>query len=68
MIQVAIALVVVSLFWVSRLDQGIQLFDAVIIIPMLQLGWTILAVISGGVYFQEFHSFTMLQVYLTHPM
>ena len=62
LIQVLICLAAVSLFWVSRLDQGIQMFDAVTIIPMLQLSWTILSVISGGIYFKEFDDFTVLQV------
>lgn len=32
--------------------QGLMMFRAVLIVPMLQVIWTVLAIIGGGIYFQ----------------
>eukprot|EP00873_Tetraselmis_striata_P006937 jgi/Tetstr1/427201/TSEL_017389.t1 len=59
-------LAAIAVFWVSRMDQGIQIFDAVMIIPLLQLAWTLFGILCGGIYFAEFDAFTFLQA--SRPM
>jgi len=44
-------------FWLTRMNQGLALFDGLFIIPVLQVFWTFFSIVSGGIYFQEFHSF-----------
>ena len=34
--------------------QGLQLFPAIIIVPMMQISWTMFSILSGGIYFQEY--------------
>jgi hypothetical protein len=41
--------------------QGLQLFPALVIVPCLQLCWTLFGVISGMLYFQEYAGMTALQ-------
>lgn len=64
--QVVALLAAIAVFWVSRMDQGIQIFDAVMIIPLLQLAWTLFGILCGGIYFAEFDAFTFLQA--SRPM
>eukprot|EP00002_Diphylleia_rotans_P033229 TRINITY_DN7041_c0_g1_i2.p1 TRINITY_DN7041_c0_g1~~TRINITY_DN7041_c0_g1_i2.p1 ORF type:complete len:373 (-),score=63.31 TRINITY_DN7041_c0_g1_i2:1008-2126(-) len=51
---VIIALVVLIVVWMRRLNLGLKLFDAMVIIPMLQVFWTTFSIISGGIFFDEF--------------
>jgi hypothetical protein len=37
-----------------RLNDGLALFDAVIIIPMFQIVWTFFSIFTGFVYFAEY--------------
>eukprot|EP00002_Diphylleia_rotans_P002214 TRINITY_DN11380_c0_g1_i1.p1 TRINITY_DN11380_c0_g1~~TRINITY_DN11380_c0_g1_i1.p1 ORF type:complete len:473 (+),score=114.53 TRINITY_DN11380_c0_g1_i1:70-1488(+) len=50
------ALVALIITWMKRLNRGLQLFDALLIIPMLQVFWTTFSIISGGIFFDEFAS------------
>mmetsp|Transcript_8294 Transcript_8294/g.27579 ORF Transcript_8294/g.27579 Transcript_8294/m.27579 type:complete len:791 (-) Transcript_8294:77-2449(-) len=47
-----------GVFWDKQLNQGLGLFDAMTIVPLMQAAWTLLCIINGGVYFQEFNAFT----------
>jgi hypothetical protein len=42
--------------------QGLRWFDASVIIPMLQIIWILLIMVSGNLYFQEFNRFSSLQL------
>ena len=38
--------------------QALRLFPAVVIVPTMQISWTLFSVVSGGIYYQEYHAFT----------
>jgi hypothetical protein len=48
-------------FWLTRLNNGLKLFDGLVIIPLCQAFWTISAIVQGGMYFKEFQSFSLTQ-------
>ena len=41
-------------FWLYRLNRGLAEFDALFIIPVMQVQWTLLSVLEGLIYFQEY--------------
>ena len=43
-------------FWLYRLNNALKLFDGLVIIPIIQVFWTLSAVVQGGMYFHEFRS------------
>lgn len=51
---VLLAFIITAVFWVTRLNKSLKLFPAMVIVPTMQIGWTIFSIISGGIYFQEF--------------
>ena len=36
--------------------QALQLFPAIMIVPMMQISWTLFSILSGGIYFQEYRT------------
>ncbi|KAL9259866.1 putative magnesium transporter NIPA8 [Drosera capensis] len=48
-------------FWMARLNQGLSLFDAILIVPMFQIVWTLFSICTGFVYFQEYQVFNTLR-------
>ena len=38
--------------------QALRLFPAVVIVPTMQISWTLFSVVSGGIYYQEYRAFT----------
>jgi magnesium transporter len=44
-------------FWVTRLNHGLRLFDAVYLIPLMQIFWIIFSTVAGGIYYEEFIGF-----------
>ncbi|XP_059643207.1 probable magnesium transporter NIPA8 [Cornus florida] len=48
-------------FWMARLNEGLSLFDAMLIVPMLQIAWTFFSICTGFVYFQEYQVFDTLR-------
>jgi magnesium transporter len=48
-------------FWLYRLNNALRLYDAMFIIPILQCVWLLFGVIGGGIFFQEFASFSTMQ-------
>jgi magnesium transporter len=46
-----------AIFWVTRLNHGLRLFDAVYLIPFMQIFWIIFSTIAGGIYYEEFIGF-----------
>lgn len=50
--------IILVAFWLRRMDLGLAFFPPVFIIPVLQVFFILLAIICGGIYFEEFNSFT----------
>ncbi|PXF48069.1 putative magnesium transporter NIPA8 [Gracilariopsis chorda] len=44
-------------YWVTRLNHGLRLFEAVYLIPMMQICWILFSTIAGGIYYEEFIGF-----------
>jgi len=55
------AFVFFAVFWVTRLNKSLEMFNAVIIVPLMQVVWTVFAIFGGGIYFQEFNDFSSFQ-------
>lgn len=49
-----------AIFWVTRLNKGLRQFPAMIIVPLMQIAWTLFSIVSGMLYFQEYKTFTVL--------
>ncbi|WOL01781.1 putative magnesium transporter NIPA8 [Canna indica] len=49
-------------FWMARLNEGLSLFDAILIVPMFQIAWTFFSICTGFVYFQEYQVFNTLRI------
>ncbi|XP_042429820.1 probable magnesium transporter NIPA8 isoform X1 [Zingiber officinale] len=45
----------------ARLNEGLSLFDAILIVPMFQIAWTFFSICTGFVYFQEYQVFNTLR-------
>eukprot|EP00002_Diphylleia_rotans_P000145 TRINITY_DN10083_c0_g1_i1.p1 TRINITY_DN10083_c0_g1~~TRINITY_DN10083_c0_g1_i1.p1 ORF type:complete len:510 (+),score=128.79 TRINITY_DN10083_c0_g1_i1:55-1584(+) len=52
-----------TVFWLIRMNRALSQFDALIIVPQLQVFWTTFSIMSGGIYFKEFDSFTAAQFF-----
>lgn len=48
-------------FWMSRLNEGLSRFDAILIVPMFQIAWTFFSICTGFVYFEEYKVFDALR-------
>lgn len=48
-------------FWMTRLNEGLSLFDAILIVPMFQIAWTFFSICTGFIYFQEYQVFDTLR-------
>ena len=51
-------------FWLSQLNRALAMFDGLIIIPLMQVCWMFFSILSGGVFFKEFHSFKWIEIQL----
>ena len=40
--------------------QGLREFPSSVIVPMMQISWTMFSILSGGIYFHEYRVFTPL--------
>ena len=49
-------------FWLTRMNRALSMFDGLFIIPVLQVFWTFFSIVSGGIYFEEFDSFSVPQM------
>jgi len=54
-------LIASQVFWLVRMQKALAKFDGAIIIPMLQVFWTSLSILTGGLYFKEFIHMTWTQ-------
>ncbi|XP_034197042.1 probable magnesium transporter NIPA8 isoform X1 [Prunus dulcis] len=48
-------------FMMARLNEGLSLFDAILIVPMFQIAWTFFSICTGFVYFQEYQVLNALR-------
>ncbi|ONK78049.1 uncharacterized protein A4U43_C02F13700 [Asparagus officinalis] len=48
-------------FWMARLNEGLSMFDAILIVPMFQIAWTFFSICTGFIYFQEYQVFDALR-------
>ncbi|KAI4348407.1 hypothetical protein L6164_009134 [Bauhinia variegata] len=48
-------------FWMARLNEGLSFFDAILIVPMFQIAWTLFSICTGFIYFQEYQVFDALR-------
>jgi hypothetical protein len=44
-------------YWVTRLNHALRLFEAVYLIPMMQIAWIVFSSLAGGIYYEEFIGF-----------
>ena len=49
-----IMLVLTGVVWDKQMNKALSLFPAATILPLMQVAWTLLAVLTGGIFFQEF--------------
>jgi hypothetical protein len=49
-------------YWLNRLDNGLKLFPPMFIIPVMQVFFVFFAIICGGLYFEEFLGFSVVQI------
>jgi drug/metabolite transporter (DMT)-like permease len=47
-----------AVFWVKRMNGALKKFDALFIIPVLQVFWTSLSIVGGGIYYKEFEVYS----------
>ncbi|XP_076923441.1 putative magnesium transporter NIPA8 isoform X1 [Bidens hawaiensis] len=53
-------------FWMTRLNEGLAQFDAILIVPMFQIAWTFFSICTGFVYFQEYQVLSLSLSLYTH--
>eukprot|EP00190_Bangiopsis_sp_CCMP1999_P002615 CAMPEP_0198728312 /NCGR_PEP_ID=MMETSP1475-20131203/8281_1 /TAXON_ID= ORGANISM="Unidentified sp., Strain CCMP1999" /NCGR_SAMPLE_ID=MMETSP1475 /ASSEMBLY_ACC=CAM_ASM_001111 /LENGTH=339 /DNA_ID=CAMNT_0044490633 /DNA_START=87 /DNA_END=1106 /DNA_ORIENTATION=- len=51
---ILLGFVAAALYWMIRLNSGLRLFDALYLIPMMQVSWIAFSTVSGGIYYEEF--------------
>lgn len=54
---IILGFIAAATYWVTRLNHGLRLFDAVYLIPMMQICWILFSTIAGGIYYEEFIGF-----------
>eukprot|EP00186_Timspurckia_oligopyrenoides_P003992 CAMPEP_0182450266 /NCGR_PEP_ID=MMETSP1172-20130603/40107_1 /TAXON_ID=708627 /ORGANISM="Timspurckia oligopyrenoides, Strain CCMP3278" /LENGTH=220 /DNA_ID=CAMNT_0024647811 /DNA_START=609 /DNA_END=1271 /DNA_ORIENTATION=- len=55
---ILLGFVAAATFWMLRLNNALKLFEAVYMIPMMQLSWMFFSSLSGGIYYEEFVSWS----------
>jgi magnesium transporter len=48
-----------QIYWLNR---ALRYYDALIVIPIFHVSWTLLSITTAGIYFQEFEYYTAYQV------
>ena len=64
---VLVGAVLVAVFWVNRMNLALKKFNALFIIPVLQVNWIIQSSLGGGIYYKEFEGYSKsdIGVYVT---
>ncbi|KDD72687.1 hypothetical protein H632_c3024p0 [Helicosporidium sp. ATCC 50920] len=50
---VVVAFFATAAFWVRQSDQGLRLYPAALIMPLMHAWWMCMSVLEGGIYFDE---------------
>lgn len=58
---VVLLFLLTAAFWMIRFNKALKLFPVSIIMPVLQVGWIILSMISGSLYYKEMSAMSTLQ-------
>jgi magnesium transporter len=58
---VLITWIAVVAFWLNRMDHGLELFQPLFFIPVLMVFFVFFSIICGGIFFEEFNSFSASQ-------
>lgn len=53
--------IVFVVVWLMRLNEALGKYEPMFIIPLFQVNFIFFAIVSGGIYFQEFNGFNALQ-------
>jgi drug/metabolite transporter (DMT)-like permease len=53
--------IVAAAFWVTRLNMALRLFEAAVIVPVMQICWTLFSIINGMIYYQEYQDLDALK-------
>jgi len=61
---ILVLFVVITVFWLYRMNTALRKYDAMFIIPVLQSLWLLFAVLNGGIFFEEFYGLGYLDVTL----
>jgi uncharacterized membrane protein len=56
--------VLTMMFWLYRMNTALRRYDALFIVPVLQVIWTLCSIVGGGLYFDEFANFSFLQGFM----
>lgn len=54
---ILLGFIAAATYWVTRLNHGLRLFEAVYLVPMMQICWILFSTIAGGIYYEEFTEF-----------
>lgn len=54
---ILLGFIAAATYWVTRLNHGLRLFEAVYLVPMMQICWILFSTIAGGIYYEEFIEF-----------
>lgn len=54
---IILGFIAAATYWVTRLNHGLRLFEAVYLIPMMQICWILFSTVAGGIYYEEFIGF-----------
>lgn len=54
---ILLGFIAAATYWVTRLNHGLRLFEAVYLIPMMQICWIVFSTVAGGIYYEEFIGF-----------
>lgn len=48
-----------QIYWLNR---ALMYYDALVVIPIFHMSWTVLSIVTAGIYFQDFESFSKSQM------
>ena len=48
-----------QIYWLNR---ALMYYDALVVLPFFHMSWTVLSIITAGIYFQDFESFSKSQM------
>ena len=55
---IVLAFILITIFWLYRMNTALRRYDAMFIIPVLQCVWLLFGILGGEVFFQEYKEMT----------